>query len=418
MKIVITLLFALVVKVATAQTSTADVWINEVHYDHVTTRGEGDSLEFIELVMKNSIVTNATELAKYTVVLYTTGALDNAALTLGRGLPYNTSSKWYTAGETTHPLTGFQQCPVAVSNFTILSKKMPVLQDVPAAMAIVYNNTTIVQLLSYEKAFKIESAVRGGGPAAGMTTQLMTKPGGAPAMENALSPTTHSVSLIGAGAAYADFQWDDGATVTSTPCARNTNGTTTQSFTSTALAVNYISLTARGAKDMIYVSWKVSAEEDVDRYIIEVANISEAFAAAGQMAARLSNNGVYQSSVAQLGPGTYKVRIRSVLRTGGAEYSETRIVKLGGKDTQVLSVYPNPAKGFANLQLVPNANSTYTIELVNQEGKVLYKKLTSLLQANMLNQVNISLQNIPQGVYQLRVTNATNKQSIKLVVVR
>src|SRR5687767_8761614 len=127
MKKYLIILSLMVSAVCSAQTATSDIWLNEFHYDEITQRGRGDSSEFIELVVRSMIVSNPAELAKYKVVLYTSGALDGQALTLGRGLPYNVSSSWYSEAETIINASTFQQCPVSNSGFTLLYKRMPVL---------------------------------------------------------------------------------------------------------------------------------------------------------------------------------------------------------------------------------------------------------------------------------------------------
>jgi hypothetical protein len=166
MKVFLIIIGLLTTIVTSAQPSTSDVWINEFHYDHLTTRGEGDSVEYVEIVIRKSIANNPDELSKYKLILYTSGALDAAGLMNGKnGLPYNVSSSWYNEQETVHMLSAYQQCPIANSDFTFLYKKLPILQDVPAGFALVYENT-VVQLLSYEKSFKIASAERGGSAAA------------------------------------------------------------------------------------------------------------------------------------------------------------------------------------------------------------------------------------------------------------
>lgn len=417
MKVILIIIGLLATIVSPAQTTTSDVWINEFHYDHATTRGDADTAEFMELAIKNSIVSNATELAKYSVIFYTSGALDPTALDLGRGLPYNVSSSWYTEGETVHSLSTFSQCPVSGSGFTLLYKKLTILQDVPAAIALVYNNSTVIQLLSYEKAFKIAPASRGGGVAAGMSTSLVTKPDSNPASETALSDPDHSVSLLGTGSSYNNFQWDDGPTVRATRCALNTNGVVTQSF-ATTLPLHWLSFVASSVGDKVNVQWKVADNGDVSSYIVELSPINAAFKDAGSLAA-VSNLTNYQSTINNVVPGTYKVRIKSVSKTGQIEYSETRVVRIGGGKSLALNVYPNPVKGNRlNVQIVPAENASYTVQLVDLNGKIISSKQTGTLQANTLNPLHFDVQNVSQGVYQLRLIGVSERQTIKVVISR
>ena len=416
MKSIITVLTLFTVTFCTAQTSTSDVWLNEFHYDHVTMRGMGDSSEFIELAIKNTIASNPAELAKYSVILYSAGAPDNATLLLGRGLPYNVSSSWYSEAETVHSLSTFQQCPVAGTAITLLYKKMPILQDLPAAIAIVYNNINVVQLLSYEKVFKVHSAAKGGGPASALTTELIAKPGGAPAMENALTPVNHSVSLLGSGTSYNNFTWDDGPTVTATPCDRNTNGLSTQNF-AVALPVRWLGVAARGTRESIYTNWRVATETGVVKYVLEMALVNANFTEAATVAYSRNNNGSYEHTINGVTPGTYKIRIRAVMQGGEVEYSETRVVKIGQGINQFITVYPNPVhNGFTNVQIITAERAAYTIDVIDLNGKSVMQKQTQLLNANTINQVPLYLNTLGAGIYQLRITGGGNKQTLKIIV--
>jgi len=414
MKVYISFLFILLSSVSFGQT-TSDIWVNEFHYDGQSNYGQTDNNEFVEIAVKTSIATNAVELAKYKLVLYTSGAYDQTAYTLGKGLPYNISSSWYSLAETEFPLNSFQSCVVPGSAFTLLSKTLPVLQDVPAAFAIVYNNTTVVQLLSYEKSFKMASAAQNGGAAAGMTTQLITKADNSPAMETATTPNTHSVSLLGSGTTYSSFTWEDGATVTATPCALNTNTVTTQSF-SGPLPVKWISVQARPLRDNIVVQWLLASEQNVKEYVVELADYRGSFAAAGSLKYAKNNNGSYQFTIPGKQPGTYNVRIKSVALDGQVEYSETRTVKLTGHNAPFVSVYPNPVQGgVVNVQLIASAKTSYTLEITDVNGKRITSMVTPVLQPNTLNKFDLPLK-AAAGIYQLKIISGSDQQAIKIVV--
>lgn len=417
MKIFLAIFVLSFATICKSQTSLSDVWINEFHYDGTSNYGTSDVNEFVEVVMKNTYASNAAELAKYKIVLYTSGALDNTAYALGRGLPYNTSSSWFTDTETTHALTSFTACPVSGTIFTILSKPLPILQDVPAAIALVYDNT-VVQLLSYEKSFKMESAARGGGVAAGLTSTLITKTGDLPVMETALTPTTHSISLLGTGSSYNNFTWDDGPTVMGTPCALNTDGVRTQSFF-TPLPAKWISVSATGGRDQVNVQWKVSANEEVNYYELEMASINGDFQKAGEVNARSSNTGNYQSTINNVRAGSYKVRIKSVLRSGEVEYSEVRVVRMGTRFNPVLSVFPNPVKGNnVNIQIIPVEKTSYTVQLIDQAGRVIMARQTAILEANSLNNIAFNIQLLAQGIYNIKIISPSDQHTTKIIVMK
>lgn len=414
MKRILVYLFFIVSTAAVGQTTTSHAWINEFHYDGITQYGQTDSNEFVEVVVRSTIATDPLELAKYKLVLYTSGAYDTAAWTTGRGVTYSASSLWYSQSETEHPLSGFTACPVIGNAFTLLSKPMPILQDVPAAIALVYENT-VIQLLSYERVFKIAPANMGGGPAAGQTTEIISNMLGLPAMETASTPNTHSVSLIGTGVSYSDFMWDDGPTVMATPCAVNSNGITVQTFAA-PLPVRWLHLSATGARESIFVNWQVATETGVSNYEVEVSDVQSAFTTSAQKEFDRNANGNYTVEVGNLNPSTYRVRIKSQMITGEVEYSETKLVRLSGSGSQLVSVYPNPVSGGkTQVTIIPAEKTAYALEVVDMNGKRVLSIMTAVLQPNTLNRIELPLK-VPAGIYQLRVLNGHEQQSIKIVV--
>ena len=414
MKIILALGFMAVVTLVKAQPTTSDAWINEFHYDGTTQYGQQDMNEFLEIAIKTTIATDPLELAKYKVILYTSGAYDAAAWTTGKGLPYNVSSLWYSQQETEHPLSSFTACPVSSTQFTLLSKPMPTLQDVPAAFALVYENS-VIQLLSYEEAFKIATTQQGGGPASGMTTELINNMGGMPAMETATTPNQHSVSLVGTGTSYNSFTWDDGVLVMATPCAPNNNTITTQNFSS-PLPVRWLAFSAIGARENIIANWRVATETGVSNYVVEVAKTDGSFKTEVSKAYDRNANGSYEAIIPNLKPGVYTVRIKSRMITGDVEYSETKVVRLMDMRTDFVSVFPNPVRGAnASLTIVPVEKDRYTIELVDANGKRISSLVTPELPANTLHKTTVPIK-VPAGIYQLKVTGKRQVQTLKIVV--
>jgi hypothetical protein len=180
-----------------------------------------------------------------------------------------------------------------------------------------------------------------------------------------------------------------------------------------------ISLSATGNRDAINVQWKVATNDDVDRYEIEAAAINGAFSKAGQLDARSSTTGSYQSTITNLRPGTYKVRIRSVMLTGEVEFSETRVVRLGTTRNPVLTVFPNPVRGGkVNVQIVPTERASFTVQLVDATGKIVSSRQTSMFEANSLNTVPLDLTQAAPGIYNVKIFNASEQHSTKIVVMK
>ncbi len=72
-----------------------------------------------------------------------------------------------------------------------------------------------------------------------------------------------------------------------------------------------------------------------------------------------------------------------------------------------ITIFPNPANDFVNVELLKN--ELYTIAIYNLEGKLVYSK-SSL---SGLTQINLSQNNITPGVYIFKVNNTTQKVIIQ-----
>lgn len=214
----------------TAQVSDAHIWVNEFHYDEVTTYGESDENEFIELVVSNQILNNPVEAAKVKLVLYTAGGVGlDADPNLAEGLPYHESSLLYSEAESVHPISNhntdgsgdnFQRCTPDGANYSFLSKDISGMQDITAGFAVIYGDEVVAQFISYEGTFKACNC-----PAAGAVAGMTTEEIDAPA-ENTTTADNHSIYLRAttAGNQYDDFSWSGGLSNnsnTETKCAAN-----------------------------------------------------------------------------------------------------------------------------------------------------------------------------------------------------
>eukprot|EP00965_Chrysotila_dentata_P169842 5606394-Pleurochrysis_carterae.AAC.1 len=148
------------------QAAFAQVFINEIHYDNTGT----DVGEFVEIAAPSG-----TDLTGYQVVFYNGNS----------GAPYSTVSITETVQR---DVGGFGFLAVFESG---------IQNGAPDGLALVAPGDVVLQFLSYEGTF-----VAVGGPADGLTsTDIGVE-------EVSSDPVGTSLSLIGVGAAYADFAWE------------------------------------------------------------------------------------------------------------------------------------------------------------------------------------------------------------------
>jgi hypothetical protein len=80
-----------------------------------------------------------------------------------------------------------------------------------------------------------------------------------------------------------------------------------------------------------------------------------------------------------------------------------------------VKLYPNPTNGNATLQFVNNLGTETTIVLQDQFGRILETNTTSNIG---LNEVAVNTSTLSAGLYQVVLTNSTQKSFIKLNVIK
>lgn len=173
---------------STALPASADVFINELHYDDADTPTTGDTNEAIEVV-----ATGGEDLTQYSIVLYN-GATASAAIT------YDTDA--VPAGAVVS-CAGGSSARIAVLNYAVNG----IQNGAPDAIALV-QGATVVQFLSYEGV-----ATASNGPAAGLVSTDIGV--------SEISATVEGTSLqLGGGpsSTYAGFAWQPSATATMGAC--------------------------------------------------------------------------------------------------------------------------------------------------------------------------------------------------------
>jgi hypothetical protein len=157
------------------------VWINEIHYDNVST----DAGEFIEVAGAAG-----TNLAGWSLIGYNGGG----------GVMYNTIAMSGTLPD--------QQAGIGTLSFAFV----PMQNGAPDGLALVDDTGTVVEFISYEGSMTATT-----GPAAGM---LSTDIGVA---ESSGTPVGYSLQLGGSGSVSTDFFWQ--AEMANTSGGINTNQT-------------------------------------------------------------------------------------------------------------------------------------------------------------------------------------------------
>jgi endonuclease I len=179
--------------VLTSLPTSADVFINEIHYDDADTPTAGDNNEAVEVV-----ATAGENLSLYDIVLYN-GSSANAAVT------YDTDP--LPAGSVVNCGSSVR---IAVLNYASPAQLQNGAND---GIALVRrSDNAVIQFISYEGV-----ATASNGPASGTASTSI------PVAESNSTAEGTSLQLGGSGATYANFTWNASATSTFGTC--NTNQT-------------------------------------------------------------------------------------------------------------------------------------------------------------------------------------------------
>lgn len=177
------------------------------------------------------------------------------------------------------------------------------------------------------------------------------------------------------------------------------------------------SLTAYQKENGIRVDWKVSNQNNVDRYEIEKSSDGRQFIKAGAVlpltAGSLSDSYTWFDQYPKNGNNYY--RIKTIDKNGSVSYSRILNVKTGGT-RESFEIYPNPIVGnnvtiqFANIN-----KGVYTVNLFNVMGQKVLSKMINHSGGSASQTININ-ENLPSGNYSLQTTGngiIVNKRMIK-----
>lgn len=167
-----------------AAPASADVFINEIHYDDATS--SGDTGERIEVV-----ATAGETLSSYRIYLYN-GSSPSAAVTYDNDLV---------------PAGSLVSCGASVRIATVSYPSNGIQNGPNDGIALVNPSGQVVQFISYEGAIKASN-----GPAAGRTSVNL------PVSESGSDPAGRSLRLAGTGTSYASFSWQAASTASFGAC--------------------------------------------------------------------------------------------------------------------------------------------------------------------------------------------------------
>jgi hypothetical protein len=158
----------------------------------------------------------------------------------------------------------------------------------------------------------------------------------------------------------------------------------------------------------VNLTWTTLLEINSDHFDIQHLTASGAWETIGQVKA--SGNSAttieYSFTDDKAVPGANEYRIQSVDKDKKYKISEIKVVTLGALS---VSLFPNPAADFVNVNLGKTPSGMQSIRLISQTGQVLVEKRQENLGGTI---VPLAVSNYPQGNYLIIVTGADGSRRV------
>jgi endonuclease I len=181
----------------------------------------------------------------------------------------------------------------------------------------------------------------------------------------------------------------------------------------TVLPVTITNLSAKKINNSAVISWKVSNEQSISKYEIERSNNGISFEKVAVVNSNGSSTYTYtDNSLPKIQRVYY--RVRAIELSG--KTTVTNIVSVDGNTNSTsIKIYPNPAVEFITVELSNvGANEVNLITIMDATGKVVLQR--SLAATTSI--LRIPVQQFANGVYTLKVANASTTINSKFVIAK
>jgi len=143
-----------------------------------------------------------------------------------------------------------------------------------------------------------------------------------------------------------------------------------------ALPVELIKFSAVEKNENVLLEWQTASEENNAGFHVEHSNNAQDWLVLdfveGRGTTDLTQNYTYTDR--RPVPGDNYYRLKQVDFDGKYEYSDTRIVKIGGSENKLLEVFPNPNRGQFTLSLHNPSLQKARIKLFDSTGNMIWQQ--------------------------------------------
>jgi len=164
------------------------------------------------------------------------------------------------------------------------------------------------------------------------------------------------------------------------------------------------------------ISWQVSSEINVDKYVVEASTDAFTYTAKGTINA--SSSASYSFVDVSSPQAVMYYRIKAIDKSGAVTYSSVAKVSQANVATASVQVYPNPVVNRTfSVSLSNLPKNTYRMQLVNIAGQVVFEKTMVIAENANTAAYNFVLNNsISSGLYHMRVSSETYQFTKDIII--
>lgn len=192
----------------------------------------------------------------------------------------------------------------------------------------------------------------------------------------------------------------------------STKATFTMTLGGTALPIKLLSFTGNIADGYNNLDWVSESAINVNRIIVERSANGTSFESIGDITGSAVNNrnGNFKDFKPMIGANYYRLKIMD--NNGSMEYSN--IVLLKRNDRFLISINPNPAVGFAEVQVSSDKKGSYALMLYNTNGQ---KVMSKMINTNIgITRTKLDVSSLPKGVYSVSVFDQQAQEKVKTIL--
>ena len=190
-------------------------------------------------------------------------------------------------------------------------------------------------------------------------------------------------------------------------------------FVGYVLPVQFLNFTGTQNNNNVLLNWTIIADKEIERFEIERSTTNTNYVkiktVTDPVLLHLQQSFSTNDDISNISSEIIYYRLKVIGKAGEIKYSNVIFVRK--KQTQIpVSIMPNPANGYVNINLYADKNTDATIILIDKVGKRVLVQNEKLTKGP--NSINLILDKFSAGVYAIVIETTSEKIVKQLIIVR